>query len=728
MANQEQLIFGAIVVGVALIYLNSGKDLSAAALAAGPDDDTPSDAAIRAKALEDIEGRLVVNERQQGEWTVRCKAELDTLREANRGEGAPGTEGLVVSGYQILNGLSTEAKTILARLVIIVRDHDQHVRPSEAWTMNIEKTEFRRQQADLAEFMRGWATDLEMRKEDGHKARSIHLSKVVAQQQVNNTRTLNVLNHNNTFIDQSDRSSNPTVNLTRSQTLSVTMDVDSSESPMPPGPRTLPRDRGKPEPSLPDENDPVPDGFVTPRADNRDVITDGAAAEGANRGTNPPPPRRYRGPPMTDTTGVEVRSALRKRYLKEKAEGQLAKRPFATTWEEWLAAQQGGAGGGSVASARATDEEDARRAKEELDAKQRGRVAPKRKPEEGAPATAFNQSNRNRPTRSRSRSPSPVYAHENPAKKAKRLRDRGLEGYQEVGAAGGLGVVSRFPRIDPTGQSSGVFPVTGTVPGGWPDQRPGTSTGPRKPTVERPNVPVGATADAKRSGAKRAKVGPRGDPTPFVQRDPPKAVDKAPPMAKPGVGDGSSDKRPRTKISDEMTKIEAVSEKTKRVIEVMDAKLAQDANHPVKGGVGFKPWEDHGRAKILELAWHEVIRMSNIDDKTTVLVKRIFAGRDPSRGKGKSGEPVGTGEFSREYEQWNARLIERKKQFTAFWRKYVGDGKLFDARGASRKGPGAKTRQAWGNKWASQFTPENGFYFNKQYGLGTLEFGRKKKK
>ena len=54
MANQEQLIFGAIVVGVALLYLNSGKDLSAAALAAGPDDDTPSDAAIRAKDLEDV--------------------------------------------------------------------------------------------------------------------------------------------------------------------------------------------------------------------------------------------------------------------------------------------------------------------------------------------------------------------------------------------------------------------------------------------------------------------------------------------------------------------------------------------------------------------------------------------------------------------------------------------------------------------------------------------------
>ena len=72
MANQEQLIFGAIVVGVALLYLNSGKDLSAAALAAGPDDDSPSDARKRVDEVEAVAEALRVNQGKQAKWAAKC--------------------------------------------------------------------------------------------------------------------------------------------------------------------------------------------------------------------------------------------------------------------------------------------------------------------------------------------------------------------------------------------------------------------------------------------------------------------------------------------------------------------------------------------------------------------------------------------------------------------------------------------------------------------------------
>ena len=43
MANQEQLIFGALVIGVALLFLNTGKEVSPEAIAAGEDQDDDDD-------------------------------------------------------------------------------------------------------------------------------------------------------------------------------------------------------------------------------------------------------------------------------------------------------------------------------------------------------------------------------------------------------------------------------------------------------------------------------------------------------------------------------------------------------------------------------------------------------------------------------------------------------------------------------------------------------------
>ena len=89
-------------------------------------------------------------------------------------------------------------------------------------------------------------------------------------------------------------------------------------------------------------------------------------------------------------------------------------------------------------------------------------------------------------------------------------------------------------------------------------------------------------------------------------------------------------------------------------------------------------------------------------------------------------------------------VIARKKQFEQFWLRYVGTGKLFNARAASQTRSGyAKEKkkgdphlnttraQAWGNKWAKQFQAEgSGFSFVQVVGLGSLKYyaGPTKKK
>ena len=65
MANQEQLIFGALVIGVALLFMNTGKEVSPEAIAAGEDDDDDDDSKRRDKALLHVSENLDRNQNQQ---------------------------------------------------------------------------------------------------------------------------------------------------------------------------------------------------------------------------------------------------------------------------------------------------------------------------------------------------------------------------------------------------------------------------------------------------------------------------------------------------------------------------------------------------------------------------------------------------------------------------------------------------------------------------------------
>ena len=671
MANQEQLIFGAIVVGVALLYLNSGKDLSAAALAAGPDGDTPPDARIRAEALEALAEELRVNQGKQAKWAAKCKAELQTERQVNGGEGAP--EGRILANSMAkLKGLLTQGNMYLNSLLAIVRRQKGLVRPAEAWKIDdVERDDFRHQLHDLEQVISSWNSDITQRtseETEGRKQPVTPIWKVVNLQNVQQNQTQNVHSNTNMLID---RTTNMDFTTSQAQTLNITRGADPSVSPFPRGPpRTLPVERARPNPSQPDPDDPVRGSFVSPGMDKREAITDGAATDEANRRTNPPPrpprPGPRGPPPMTGYDAARpMREANYKRYLKEKAEGQMTRRDDPMTFEEWAAAnQQGGAGGGSEADARATDQEDARRAREELDAKQRGRVAPKRKPEEGEPAAAFNQSR---------------------AGKRARADDDGPPG-------------------------------------------PGTGAGPQLPTVEP------ASADAKRNDPKRSRVGVQGERTLVQPAPPPTAVDGKPPLAPVGAGDGSKKRREPDRVTDAEARIEQVNAHVRNKIEEMDAML---------GGIkerGLFAWEDK-RSVYLRTAWIEILRMSSVNYQNTNFVLKLLAGRDPKDGLGPNGEPVGTGQYGKEYTQWVNALNERKKQFEAVWLRYVGEGKVFNAKAASqsRKGYAKEKRkgepqlnvgraQGWLQTWTNEFAKKgSGFTYIKRSGLGSLKFNAQKK-
>ena len=133
--NREQLIFGALVVGIAVMCLNNGKTVSPEAIARGPDGDDDAEREARKRALELIDERFAFNQERQTKWADDCKRQMDSFR--RDGGGAPVSEHLYAANMVSLQNQKASADAILDSLDAIILEHDGLVIPSDGWRGNL---------------------------------------------------------------------------------------------------------------------------------------------------------------------------------------------------------------------------------------------------------------------------------------------------------------------------------------------------------------------------------------------------------------------------------------------------------------------------------------------------------------------------------------------------------------------------------------------------------------
>ena len=103
--------------------MNTGKEVSPEAIAAGEDDDDDDDSKRRDKALLHVSENLDRNQNQQADWTKRCKEKLAGMEAAYSGGAPPAQE--ISAAMQELRHLYEEAEQILTILEEIAEEHNK---------------------------------------------------------------------------------------------------------------------------------------------------------------------------------------------------------------------------------------------------------------------------------------------------------------------------------------------------------------------------------------------------------------------------------------------------------------------------------------------------------------------------------------------------------------------------------------------------------------------------